>query len=291
MMQPPSLLTSPLARTKSGTFPAQSKPVVRFAAGEQPPAPKKLAPQLGKALKYFDFRDVGLSHVAQIQLVYAACILWRLVAANQRRKASPTQSWNEIRESLLRDSVGYAFWFFGTPTLQRLYLKMIPKDYQKALIHTNQQHQPGPWQKIKQWNPISRYAVPTSEQVKDMKAQALARIEDAGIKKSDEAFLKVEDYYKKLMTHRNVATGIGLLSTIGLLGIGINYLNFYLTNRNVKQREMELLKPPFPEPPRLPKFQPTPSLSAPAFNQRPPQFSSGNGGLPFSPPLLPKPVG
>jgi hypothetical protein len=78
------------------------------------------------------------------------------------------------------------------------------------------------------------------------------------------------------MTHRNVASGIGLLSTIGLLGIGINYLNVYLTNRNIKQREMALFKPSFPEAPRLPKFQPIQSL--PTFTQNQTAFQGSNGG-------------
>jgi hypothetical protein len=265
MIQPASFLPTPAFKAKSSAFSENSKKMPRFSSTETKTL-KKLVPSLSGALKHFDFRDPGVSHMSQIQLVYAICILWRLVAANQRRKASPTQSWNEIRESLLRDSVGYAFWFFGTPTLQRLYLKLIPKDYQKALIHTNPPNNQGAWQQLKQWNPISRFAVPTSEQIKDMKAQAINHMEEAGLEKSDEAFQKIEAYYKTLMTHRNVATGIGLLSTIGLLGIGINYLNFYLTNRNIKQREMALLKPPFPEPPRLPKFQPIQSL--PAFTQQ-----------------------
>lgn len=275
MIQLTQFLQSPAFKAKSSAVSASLKNLPRFTATE-PNTPKKLAPRINGALKHLDFREQGLSHVAQIQLVYAACILWRLTAANQRRKASPTQSWNEVRESLLRDSVGFTFWFFGTPTLQRLYLKLIPKDYQKALIQTNPLNKQGAWQQLKQWNPISRYTIPTSEQIKDMKAQAISRMEEARLKKSDEAFQKIEAYYKTLMTHRNVASGIGLLSTIGLLGIGINYLNVYLTNRNIKQREMALFKPSFPEAPRLPKFQPIQSL--PTFTQNQTAFQGSNGG-------------
>ncbi len=223
---------------------------------------KQVPPKISKALQYFDFRDLGFSHVGQIQLVYAGCILWRLIAANERRKASPSQSWNEIRESALRDSVGYAFWFFGTPTLQRLYLKVFPsKEMEKALIQPTRNNETGAWATLKKWNPISGYAIPTSEQVRDMKTQAIARLKTAEIEKSSENFQRVEKYYKRLLHHRNIATGMGLLSTIGLLGIGINYLNFYLTQKNVKEREIALLKPPFPRPPALPRFQPI--VSAP----------------------------
>lgn len=256
MIQRPNIPSNQTFKAPLNKTGQANQTLARFSGPEAASPLKQLRPKISNALKYFDFREVGFSHVGQIQLVYAACILWRLAAANERRKASQTQSWNEIRESALRDSVGYAFWFFGTPTLQRLYLKLIPDEYGKALIRTNENNKSGPWQQIKKWNPISGYAIPTSEQVKDMKAQALARLKETSIEKSDEGFQRVEAYYTKLMGHRNMATGIGLISTIGLLGIGINYLNFYLTRRSVKRREMDLLKPKFPEPPTLPKFQP-----------------------------------
>lgn len=251
-----------------GTLKTANAPVQFGSAA--PTGLKQVPPKISKALQYFDFRDLGFSHVGQIQLVYAGCILWRLIAANERRKASPSQSWNEIRESALRDSVGYAFWFFGTPTLQRLYLKVFPpKEMEKALIQPTRNQETGLWATIKKWNPISGYAIPTSEQVRDMKTQAIARLEDASIEKSSGNFQRVEKYYKKLLHHRNMATGMGLLSTIGLLGIGINYLNFYLTQKNVRAREMSLLKPPFPRPPQLPRFQPIVSASPVLMSQAP----------------------
>lgn len=252
---------------------AKTRPQVQFAGAESGPIKQFLPPKIGKHLKHFDFREVGASPVNQIQLIYAACILWRLLAANERRKASPTKSWNEIRESALRDSVGYAFWFFGTPTLQRLYLATVPKEYQKALI----QESPGRvakspangWQHMKEmmrkWNPITGYAIPTSEQVKDLKAQAINDLKALKLPTSHENFQKVDNYYKKLLTHRNMATGIGLLSTIGLLGIGINYLNFYLTRKNMERRAKALQKPDFPIAPALPKFHlPAPGPRTPA---------------------------
>lgn len=245
-----------LATQQASGTPKARGAAVQFGS-TVPPSLKQKPPAIGKALRYFDFRDLGFSHVGQIQLVYAGCILWRLIAANERRKASPSQSWNEIRESALRDSVGYAFWFFGTPTLQRLYLKVFPsQEMEKALIQPTRNQETGLWATVKKWNPISGYAIPTSEQVRDMKNQAITRLGTASIDKSSENFQRVEKYYKRLLHHRNIATGMGLLSTIGLLGIGINYLNFYLTQKNVKEREMALLKPPFPRPPGLPKFQP-----------------------------------
>lgn len=203
---------------------------------------------------------MGVSHVNQIQIIYASCILWRLVAANERRKASPNKSWNEIRESALRDSVGYAFWFFGTPLLQRAYLQMATQhnpDLKKALIQRN----PGANDfttikgMLKAINPLTSLNIPTSEQVKDQMQQALHDLKQAGNKPTDKAYLTTEQFYKELMKHRNLATAVGLGSTILLLGLGINFLNFYLTQKNVERRKAAKHKPVFPAIPPLPKVQ------------------------------------
>jgi len=228
-----------------------------------------------RLLRHFDFREAGVSHVNQIQIIYASCILWRLIAANERRKASPSKSWNEIRESALRDSLGYAFWFFGTPLLQRAYLQMATRnnpDLRKALIQRNPDAKDFSTLKgiLKAINPLTSLNIPTSEQVKDQMEQALHDLRQTGARSTDKEFLTTEQYYKELMKHRNLATGLGLFSTILLLGIGINFLNFYLTQKNVERRNTAQHKPLFPSLPSLPKLSnpfspPTPQQIAPSF--------------------------
>lgn len=270
MIQHPGITIRPRPFSSSQSLGKLStQPRAQFGGAQSKPL-AQTPPAISRMLKHFDFTDIGNSHVKQIQLVYAGCILWRIVAANERRKASPTQSYNEIRESILRDSVGYAFWFFGTPMLQRLYLASIPQEYGKALMMKNpaDSKAKGLWQqaktKIKAWNPISGYAVPSSQQVKDLRTQALQSLKGTGIQSSEEAYQRVEHFYNKLVLHRNMATGIGLISTILLLGIGINYLNFYLTQKNMEQRNKALQKPKFPTAPNLPSFRPPQPLAAPA---------------------------
>ncbi len=277
MIQTPYRPAIPVFKGLPSRSTLSNKAPIRFGAADPSPT---LAPRVNKFLKHFDFRDLGVSHVNQIQIVYAACILWRLVAANERRKASPTQSWNEIRESLLRDSIGYAFWFFGVPLLQRLYLAFIPKDIKPMLMKAKpvpQEQLQTKWGRFKNltrlWNPLSAYDIPTSEQVKDMKTQALEMLRKADIPASTEAFQKVEAQFKRVLQHRNLATGVGLTSTILLLGIGINYLNFYLTQKNMKHRETAAQKPTFPIAPSLPLIQPPPALPAMAASPlKPPQI-------------------
>ncbi len=239
-----------------------------------------------RMLRHFDFREAGVSHVNQIQIIYASCILWRLIAANERRKASPNKSWNEIRESALRDSLGYAFWFFGTPLLQRAYLQMATRNnpaLRKALIQRNPDARDFSTLKgmLKAINPLTSLNIPTSEQVKDQMEQALHDLRQTGARPTDKAFLTTEQYYKELMKHRNLATGLGLGCTILLLGIGINFLNFYLTQKNVERRNAAQHKPMFPSLPPLPKLS-NPFL-APAPQQIVPSFQYP--AMPMTPPV------
>jgi hypothetical protein len=208
--------------------------------------------------KRLDFKQMGASHINQIQVIYAACILWRLVAANERRKASPSKSFNEIRESILRDSMGYFFWFFATPILQRAYLGLAtPKEIRNSLIQANPKAGKGLNGFLNQFNPLSNWNIPSSEQVKDQMEQALVALKgqkDQMGKTTYEAAKKsTEKFYSELMKHRNIATAVGLGATIALLGIGINLLNFHMTRKNVERRKAELLKQKntMPPPPRV----------------------------------------
>ena len=248
-----------------------------------------------RLLQHFDYREFGVSHVNQIQIIYASCILWRLLAANERRKASPNKSWNEIRESALRDSIGYAFWFFGTPLLQRAYLKLATRnnpDLEKALIQRNPNIDKGTgrFNFLNKLNPLTSLNIPTSEQVKDQMAQALHDLKKSGVDVKDAAYQNREKYYKELMKHRNLATAVGLGSTILLLGIGINFINFYMTSKNVARRNAAKHKPSFPPVPPLPHpfnfhhpSQHPPTLSTATHTPAPsPQFQSPQAMAPFA---------
>lgn len=257
--------------TPLGALPPKTP--IRFGASATPP--KGWGQKL---LRHFDYREFGVSHVNQIQIIYASCILWRLLAANERRKASPSKSWNEIRESALRDSIGYAFWFFGTPLLQRAYLKLATRhnpDMEKALIQRNPAIDKGTghFSFLQKLNPITSLNIPTSEQVKDQMEQALHDLKKSGTKITDAAYLNREKYYKELLKHRNLATAVGLGSTILLLGIGINFLNFYMTRKNVERRNAAKNKPSFPTVPPLPR----------PFNFHAPSQQTNMPSIPSSP--------
>lgn len=196
--------------------------------------------RVGSALKRLDFKDLGQATLDQIKLIYGLCILSRIYNAAQRSK-------NEVREVAIRDSLGFGFWFFATPMIQRLFLKTLPpKPYRDALVQAT----PNPTKaqgfrdalslsttdklRYANWrlNPISHYTIPSSKQVNDQMAQALNSLERAGYRPGSITMGKLETHYKHLLKWRNLATGAGTLITIALLGVGINMYNIYLTNKN-----------------------------------------------------------
>lgn len=277
-LRPASPATHQSKLTRHGNKPAEGP---AFSQQTQPhfagAANNGLSRAYRKLLNHLDFRAMGTSYLNQIQVIYAACISWRLVAANERRKESPTKSWNEVRENALRDSMGYMFWFFATPMLQRGILSYVTKKYDPGIGNSLCKVNPeiangkGFWGKIKAWNPLYRIDIPSSEQVKNQKEQALADLNAAKIGATEDAYKKVELFYNKLSKYRNIATGLGLLNTIALIGIGINLFNFYLTRKNMERRKMAMQHPEFPPLPTVPK-PPTASSSDGATQTPPPIY-------------------
>ena len=111
---------------------------------------------------------------------------------------------------------------------------------------------------------------------------ALQSLEKAGLGKNHPAYLQTRADYLRLVKHRNFATALGLGSTILLLGVGINLLNFYLTRKNMAA-DGPIASQPGSIPPvspfglsgmagQLPRVNPSPFASpfpkvpSPAFN-------------------------
>src|SRR5262249_52461544 len=152
-------------------------------------------------MKKMDFKELGSATIPQIMLIYGACILSRMYNAGKRSK-------NELREEITRDSMGYTFWFFGTPILQRLFLKAFaPAPYGKALLALKQNPH-GPFaslnakQKLRalnhQFNPIAHYGLPSTRQIKEQMEIALHRMEAGGYKEGSSQFNHIQNYYKNL---------------------------------------------------------------------------------------------
>ncbi|MBY0404858.1 MAG: hypothetical protein K2X66_13240 [Cyanobacteria bacterium] len=191
---------------------------------------------LFEALSEFDFTEAGKSTMRHNQLIYASCIVSRVLAAS-------TRSWNEVREHALRDILGWTFWFYATPMIQRGFLKVFaPKDIKPMVIQNYPKPEgTGLWATLKRinWhiNPLSRWNIPSSAQIEERMHQALGLLKKDSegmapevLKKSEELIQKT---FGKAKQFRNYSSAFGLVVAIALLGIGIPMLNVLMTRRNV----------------------------------------------------------
>jgi hypothetical protein len=203
---------------------------------------------IGNALKTFDFKESGIATLKQIMVIYGMCILSRMYNAWRRSK-------NELREEVTRDSMGFGFWFFGTPFLQRAFLKLCaPKAYHQALLELNPKPATANFAslplkekaRVLNWhlNPLARYALPGTKQINEQMALALKKMKQVGYPEGSAEFAHIKDYYTNLVKWRNYAAGVGYATTIGLIGIGINLYNIYITKKKLQQHS----HPPAPMP-------------------------------------------
>ncbi len=206
-------------------------------ASQTIPALIRGMPKPSRMIRTFDFQDFAKATMSQIKLIYGMIIGSRVVAGSTRSK-------NEVREVLYRDPLGYAFWFFATPMIQRWFMKGVtPQKYKEAVFF--EKPKPDGLLRRLNWrlNPLVRYDIPTSKQVMDRQRQATELIqtrlgqatEPKAKAQLQKALSNVDQYYKGVLKYRNLATGVGMAITIALLGVGINLLNIHLTNKRISE--------------------------------------------------------
>ncbi len=196
-------------------------------------------PQAGTFLKLFDYERLPHSAVNQIKLIYGLVIISRIRAALSRG------SWNEAREHATRDIMGWTFWFYAMPAVQRMFVKALvgmPKEYREALLHHPDGVKPttGALKKLG-WHLKSLFnsEMPSAIQIEARCEQALNLIDTqakTGRWKQtavDGAKKQVNDYFHKLKNYRNFASFTGLVGAIALLGFGVVLFNIYMTRKNL----------------------------------------------------------
>lgn len=196
--------------------------------------------QAGKFLQRMDFEALAQSTIPQIQVVYGLCILSRIAAAAQRSK-------NEVRETLTRDSLGYIFWFYATPIVQKLFLKFVPPAHYSRILVQKKTEAPqgnGFLNRMKQinfkLNPLSRWELPSSTQLENRMEQALHYLEEQGVATTSPLYKNKEKVFKQLIKWRRLSTFSGIAMTIALLGIGINLINIAITKKRVAEGKVGL---------------------------------------------------
>ncbi len=200
-------------------------------------------------LRTFDFNELGRSTVKQNMFLYGGVILSRLIASAVR--GHEIDSYNEVREHALRDLLGWTFWFMAVDPIKRTYLRCFaPKQYRNALVSNPYKAPAKPpetlWGQFaervkKECSFIFKGGMPTAQQLDNRMTQMLKRAREASKELGDEAVKLAEDDVKKsfnkLARFRSFASGVGIVSAIGLLGIGIPLINIITTRRNVAERE------------------------------------------------------
>ncbi|MEB3286752.1 MAG: hypothetical protein VKJ04_04555 [Vampirovibrionales bacterium] len=187
----------------------------------------------GKLLKSLDFTDFAKTTANQVKLIYGMIILSRIAAAG-------TRSWNEVRETIVRDGSGFAFWLFTVPMFERLMLYAMDHKYQKGLVI--QKPKPigsGFKAALKKLNyainPLKRWEAPTSNQIKDRMAQVLDQLQKQGIGKDTDLYRQTALKFKRVADKVNAVKGAGVLLTIAMLGFVLPLLNIAVTRKNVKE--------------------------------------------------------
>lgn len=251
-----------------------SKPATRFGR-----IPLKLN-GLDKAFKWLDFHNLTEGTANQVTITFFSCGVARVIAAWDRKRESGSNSNNEIWETLFRDPGGYFLWVGTTPVLQRATLWFTEAKYPeyKGTLLKEAPKPTGPagistFLKTVNWtvNPLSRWSIPTSQQVNDWKEQALLKLNKTGHNQKTEVYQTLKKnlvaHYDGLIKARNAATGIGWVSTILLLGIVIPLVNIVMTKGDVKKRKQQaLLKQAPTSPPKTNALPPTAYVKPPEAN-------------------------
>lgn len=208
--------------------------------------------RFSKLLKAFDLEDVKewvAEKLLMAQVVYGTCISSRIAFS---------RSGNERRETALRDSLGFICWFFATPLMQRLFLRLAPS---KEISNTLIAQTPKPKDtgsllgklKLLSWhiNPLSKWRISGTQQLKDLEQQAMAALErgaedlpktEALLEKLKQAREILNKHYKSAIRWRNLATLLGIGVTAAGLGIGINVLNMKMTAERVAKERAAVTK-------------------------------------------------
>lgn len=280
-----------------------------------------IQPQFGSLgstmMRAFDYPVARMTPLRHAQFIYAVIIVSRCVAALQR-------SYNEFREHATRDILGWATWFYLSHMWQRVLLgKLLPllsKEYAtvyKPLLVKEVTTLPqgtGLKASIQRlnWrlhNPLYRIEITSAEQLRDRKKQMLdhlwkklqQQVEEKALPNTareaiqqqtealfKESYVPVHNLLERAWQWRQVAKFTGFAMVFAVLGIGINYLNMYLTNKNVKAGKVGLNREATATPPQPgiqyprsypPSFSPTSTpIPIPAPWPQPPRAAQAQWG-------------
>ncbi len=204
----------------------------------------------GRASRAFlhslDFDKPGFSTVPQNMVIYGLVILSRIAAAFQR--GVEAGSFEEVREHAVRDTLGFSFWFFASPAIQRIVLRAMPKKYRDAIVVNpyngtktakDLSQKTDGWSKFqhkirREFSFLFKGHISTQEQITQRGEQIFNDL-NKGI--SADKTKKLQKYLNNARHIKNGVFAFGLLNAIALLGVGINLINIAVTRKHVAMRQ------------------------------------------------------
>lgn len=228
-------ITTPTRNPFAPTFKSQAAPArpVQFGLAT--------LPKVGRVAKTFDFQQLASSAVKQVMLIYAFCIFSRWGAA-------ATRSWNELRESMVMNGLGWTGWFYTTPMLLKFFMyHAVPKEKHgmplRKLVVTKSTKPEGThfMDRLRRFNwrvnPLVRYEVFSPDQLAAVKERTLHQIKQSAGSSAEKTELiqKLDTQFGHALKWIRLSKGLGIVSTIAFLGVGINLLNIAMTNKNIAE--------------------------------------------------------
>lgn len=197
-----------------------------------------------KYLGAFDYFNVGESSLRQNQLIYTLVIISRIAAGYVRGMKSGGDT-HEAREHAMRDVAGWLIWYYAMGIFERAFISSRYPKQLNALVgkRSAKATEAEAATKPSLFARIFGGETASIQQIANRKQHALDAInrqkKSLGKKEFAKAKAEIEHYYGKLSNSRLTTAFTGLMMTIGLLGIGINLLNIYLTKRSLARQHAE----------------------------------------------------
>jgi len=212
-------------------------------------------------LKKWDFENLGTSTVGQSKFIYTWIILSRWWKA---------RTWNELRENMRRDALGWYFWFMGSPLMQiglaTLVVPQISPAAKHFILSKIPTHNENPFQQLTKAiiNPYNVWHIASDKQIAQRKEQILSAMKAQG--KNQVAMNSVKKLFETTrMLRTTFMSTFGIAFSTAMIGIGIMFINIALTRKDVRKNRLGYTQPPpetpSPQPFRKPEYV-TPEYSA-----------------------------
>ncbi len=168
----------------------------------------------------------------QFKLVYGLTIASRIMSARDK---------NELRETCIKDPLGFANWLI----LGGFVTKLIARGMDKDLINYDKTTCKSKSSLGKAWHWVTNASVKNSEEVLLSALKKENKLDMSATKTFNQLLKDLPESMKSTrvkIRNVNIAQLAGYLYSAMALGVGIPYLNIYLTNKYRKQKKTNIVQ-------------------------------------------------